>query len=162
MSPEALVAINRRKYLWLAAASAFVRRDSLLAIGGWREDLDWFVDWFAVYVIALREGVAYISAPHSLIRERDDSFGRIAMKDPALRDPVIRRFLSVLRQPAFREVRSRFRRGPLMLTYALGNPLFRILCSKPADWDLLWAASSRHILHRAAMILRARRDLPPP
>ena len=150
LSPEAFIQENRRQYFWLSSIGMLTRRDLLIEMGGWQEDLSWLSDWFSSYVIAMRYGVAYISVPYSVCREDDGSFGRNAFSDPATRECVIRRFFDILREPSYRDIRRGIYRAPLILTYAFGEWGLKILLMRPADWDLLFVSLLHLLKHRLA------------
>lgn len=162
LSPENFVGENKGRYLWLASSGLFVRRDALLEAGGWREELDWFCDWFAVYVIAMRHGAACISKPYSVIRDRPESYGSLAKNDPKRRDPVIRGFFDLLRSPEFSDARRLLRQAPMMLIGSLEKPLFGHLWKRPADWDLLWSALLANALYHIDLKRRIMSGRPPP
>ena len=56
-SPEE---VCRRVWHTLPASAVVVRRDALLAAGGYRDELAWYSDWFAFLVIAFRHGAIHI------------------------------------------------------------------------------------------------------
>ena len=137
LSASDFVAENKRRYLWLSSSGLFLRRDALLAGGGWREELSWLTDWFSVYVTALRHGVAYVETPFSVNRARLDSFGRRAARERATRQPVIERFFDLLSISEYSDVRASLRRCPLVISHALGDRVLLDLLRRPHDWDLL-------------------------
>ena len=141
LPPERFVAENRKRYMWLASSGLFVRREALQSLGGWREDLDWLCDWFSVYVISLRLGVAYVGTPCSIIREGADSYGKLAAHRSISRGPVVDRFFDLLATPEYADVRSKLRSAPLILSHAFGDRLFRDLARRVRDWDLMFAAA---------------------
>lgn len=138
LSAEGFVAENKARYFWLASSGLFVRRDALLAHGGWREDLGWLTDWFSAYVAAFRHGVAYIATPFSINRERLDSYGRRAAREAATRRPVVKRFFELLSTSEFSDVRAALCRCPLVISHALGDRVLWDLLGRPRDWDLLF------------------------
>jgi glycosyltransferase involved in cell wall biosynthesis len=145
-----LARANRRRYTWFASSGAFVRRDALLALGGWRREFDMFCDWFAVYAIALRHGAAWTGAAYSVLRERPDSFGSVAARDPVRRARALDAIFAAWRTPEMRDVRAALRAGPLIMTYGLGERALARLARDPRDWDLVASALPVWLAHRVA------------
>ncbi|MDP6952454.1 MAG: glycosyltransferase family A protein [Alphaproteobacteria bacterium] len=137
LSASDFVAENKRRYLWLSSSGLFLRRDTLSAGGGWREELSWLTDWFSVYVTALRHGVTYVATPYSVNRARMESFGRRAAREKSTRQPVVERFFDLLSLSEYSDVRASLCRCPLVISHALGERVLLDLLRRPRDWDLL-------------------------
>jgi len=80
-SPAELVALLKKRFVWLGINTALFRRDALLEAGGLDPALRWHSDWFATYSIALRHG--FCAVPQSLARFRlsPHSYSAIGMRD---------------------------------------------------------------------------------
>lgn len=155
LAPQALRQELADRYLWLPPHGAFVRRDALRAIGGWRREFDFISDWVAVYTLALRHGVALIDRPLAVIRERCDSFGQSGMKAAGRRDRALRHFLAALGQPENGDLRAACRQCPDLLLVPFGWPIIRLAASAPATFDLAAILLARRIRH--SLLARWRR-----
>ncbi len=153
---SAFVRRQRDRYLWLCSAALMLRVDALRAHGGWSAEMDWLADWVAVYALAIRHGAVCIEEPLAMLQEDARSFGRLAAAEPGRRDRAIGLLLDWLRDRENRDLRRAFRDAPLMLRYALGERLFPILARRPADADLLAAATWAWARHRLSFALAAR------
>jgi len=134
---EELAALQHWRYVWLASSGAFVRRAALLSGIGWREELDWFADWAALYDAANRYGAVLVGRPLSTVLRRPGSFGTLARADRRKSRVVICNYLDWLHRRESGSMRKALRRGPQALGHALGRSLLRAAWNRPSDWPLL-------------------------
>ena len=144
LSPEDFAAASLRSYLWLATSGTILNRASLVALGGMCHDLDWFSDWFAIYSMAIRGGVAIINEPLSITREADDSYGKLATVDPIRRTSVVDAFLQRLRKPENQDIRGVLKAHPILTVTPLGSVFLERVLRHPKDWDMLLNLMVRH------------------
>ncbi len=144
-----------KKYLWFASPATFMRRSALGTGIGWRVELDWLADWVQVYDLALRLGVAYVSAPLVEMEERADSFGASRRRGGQTRDAAVRAFFRILGTSDGQAMRLALREAGLLLPYAFTERVFADLAGRPSDWDLLLAAAIDYVPHRIRASLRA-------
>ena len=154
VSGNDFASLHRWRYVWLGSSGAFVRRDALVAQGGWCKDAGLFADWIAIYMAAFRHGVTLIGTPMSTVVRRENSYAARVRATPGAEHRALRSLLEVLREPDNADTRAALRRGPLALSYAFGAQLARVGAMRPRDWDLVAAAATRHGLHRLARRLK--------
>tara|TARA_R110002110_G_scaffold376568_2_gene586595 strand:- start:101072 stop:102031 length:960 start_codon:yes stop_codon:yes gene_type:complete len=154
ISGDDFASLLRQRYVWLGSSGAFIRRDTLVAQGGWREGAGLFADWIAIYMAAFQQGVTLIGTPMSTVVRRENSYGARVRATPGAECRALRNLLDVLREPGNADARAALRRGPLALSYAFGLQLARAGAMRPGDWDLLLAAATRHGWHRLARRLK--------
>ena len=152
VSGREFAALNGRRYIWMSATGAFVRRDVLRSGLGWCEEFGLFADWIALYATAIRYGAVLIGRPMSTVLCRADSAGKLFRADEAAQTAALRAFLDSLREPESADVRAAFSRGPLAVSHAFGWLLFRAAWNRPGDWDLLVSAGVRHLQLRLRII----------
>jgi glycosyltransferase involved in cell wall biosynthesis len=126
--PAAAVPRTPGDCLPVSGGSVVVRRSALLAVGGYPPDLDAHADAFAYLVVAVRFGACV--APERLALPPADTGPEGSRGTAAM--------LDLLAQPAFRDVRTAFRR---CLEYFLPwrTPTLRVELRRRRLWDL-WLA----------------------
>jgi len=135
LTPEAVRRRMRRAYLPITSNSVVVRRDALLALGGYPGELQWYADSFAYTVIALRHGACVVPQTLSLIRSVPGSYSHQGMRDPERQAAVLDTMLEILARPEYRDVRRAFRRAPS--NFSPGHHLMlRAQSRRVRDWDL--------------------------
>lgn len=113
--------------------SCIWKRSEFLRAGGYREDLRWHSDWFALQVVALRNGACFI--PESLVYTRmvRTSYSQAGQRSWDQQSRVLERLLQLLRSDEFRDVLPRFQRGYLLSQFAPW--IIRVIVSQPDLWD---------------------------
>ena len=136
-----MVEIMRRAFFTISSNTAVYRRDRLVALGGFDEQLDWYADWWVNYVLAYRFGAAYIPRRLAWFRVSPQSYSATGVRDPVRQKALTRQVLSLLQDPAYRDVAPLFRRSGVMTEFSL----------RGLGW-LLGSASGRRYLtpHLAA------------
>ena len=103
----------RRNFFSFSSNAIVYRRDALLSVGGFREELDWQAEWLTNHALAFRHGACYVPAVLAYFRVRPDSYSaRRVTRAPAQR-ALLYRTLDLLQGEAFRDVAPRFRRSAL-------------------------------------------------
>jgi hypothetical protein len=113
--------------------SSLWKRSEFLRAGGYREDLRWHSDWFALQVVALRNGACFI--PESLVFTRMDrgSYSQAGQRSWDQQSRVLERLLSLIKSDEFRDVLPRFQQGCLFSQFAPW--IVRLIISRPDHWD---------------------------
>lgn len=128
--PRSFESLMRVNYFTISANTVIYRRDRLLAIGGYRIDLEWQADWFANLVLAFRHGACYVPGALAHFRVVKRSYSATGTNDGAGQRRLLYHTLDVL-VDEYADVLSRFRRAALI-------PEMRIR-------DLYWLTTSmRH------------------
>lgn len=162
LAPVELERILRRRYVWFASSGAFVRRDALVAMGGWRAELGPYADWFAVYSLAARYGSHLLALEGSLLRVRGDSYGARARKDEAAERAASTALFDAIEAPENADVRRFLKRGALALPYALGPQMIASRALWRRDPGLMAAIAPAYLLHRLISRLRVALGGPMP
>lgn len=113
--------------------SALWRRTEFLRAGGYRDDLRWHSDWFALQVVALRNGACFI--PESLVYTRmvRTSYSQAGQRSWEQQSKVLERLLELIKSGEFRDVLPRFQRGNLFSQFAPW--IIRVVATRPEHWD---------------------------
>ncbi len=139
LSPEEVFHWMQRKYLWLPAYAALVKRDLLLQLGGWLRELDWFSDWYPVQMAAYMGGAGLIASPMAKIYENENSDGQRGRHTPARRDAALDALLNLLNRAENLEFRRKARDAPALIFVPFSYPILHRLIRRPSDWDLMVA-----------------------
>lgn len=127
-SPDDIERIMRRNYFTFSTYTAVYRRDALLSVGGFREDLDWQAEWIVNFALAFRHGACYVPAVLGYLRMRPDSYFAVRGKRTDEQRAFLYRALELLKSEAFQDVAPRFRHSALVPDMRL-RVLFRLLAS---------------------------------
>jgi hypothetical protein len=84
----------------LSSSTAY-RRDRLLEIGGWSEELGSWCDTFAIRAIGLKYGICYVPQEVAVWTISPGSLSQSAQKDPAQSVQMVRRVAAKMRSPEF-------------------------------------------------------------
>lgn len=79
------------------------RRDALLEVGGYREELGWFADTFALRAIGLKYGVCYLAAEVMQFRRLPESFSQQTAAQPRRMLDGLARAAFLMKSPEFRD-----------------------------------------------------------
>jgi len=135
MTPAQVMRRMKRAYLPITSNSVVVRRDALLAMGGYPGDLEWCSDSFAYVVIALRHGACVVPEPLALIRPNPGSYSDRVREDSVRQRKVLMAMLDILARPEYRDVRRALRACPSNFSPWRGLML-KLQLRNPRDWDL--------------------------
>jgi glycosyltransferase involved in cell wall biosynthesis len=113
ISPEDLVAQQRRGLNVINGAAAVVRRDVILEAEMNDISLRWYLDFTHYNAIAYRHGVHYIPEVlhRFLVTGKNYSIGASIWR---LQEPALGRLFEVLNSPRFSDVRDKFRRSGIL------------------------------------------------
>lgn len=127
--PKSFESLMRVNYFTISANTVIYRREQLLAIGGYRTDLEWQADWFANLVLAFRHGACYVPGALAHFRVVKRSYSATGTSDRAGQRRLLYHALDILRTE-YADVSPRFRNAALI-------PEMRIR-------DLYWLLTSSH------------------
>jgi glycosyltransferase involved in cell wall biosynthesis len=132
LSPADLERHLKRAYFGFPSYTVLYRRDALLALGGFVEELRWWADTFASFVLALRHGACYVPEVLAVFRVLAGSYSQRGLRDTAAQRDVINRVVDLLDSPAYRDVAPAFRASALLphlryrlLLWLLASPRHR-------------------------------------
>jgi glycosyltransferase involved in cell wall biosynthesis len=106
-SPEE---VCRRVWGGLPVSAIVVRRDALLAAGGYRPELAWYSDWFAFLVVAFRHGLVHLPETLGVHVLHRDSYATNA-RPGAENVRILGAFLDLMLSPEYADVVPLFRRN---------------------------------------------------
>jgi glycosyltransferase involved in cell wall biosynthesis len=168
-SPEAVTRLLKSNYFSFASNAILYRRDALLALGGFVEELRWYADWFVNYVLAFRHGACYVPEVLAWNRVSPGSYSARGVRQADVQRDLIYRIVELLASDPWRDVEKSFRHGALMpemsvrvLRWLLASPRHRSYVTPQLAARLLfgslWAALMPVMpdwLHQAARRLAA-------
>lgn len=120
---ERLLASN---YFSFSSNSILYRREALIAIGGFVEDLCWSADWFANCVLAFRHGACYVPEVLTFFRVSEGSYSARGVRQALVQRNLLYRVLDLLDEDRFRDVAGYFRRAAIVPEMR-GRSLFWLL-----------------------------------
>ena len=145
-SPAALEPLIRKGFT-VNALTSVVRRTSLIDVGGFPSNLQWYGDWFALNVIAFREGACLLPKMVAAYRPSPTSYSNSASISD--KRPTLRLILDLLDSPQYADVRKYFRMG---VFHSLRWPMFSVLIISPRMWK--WISMSYLKLMAMRMLLQ--------
>ncbi len=111
--------------------TSITRRAALDAVGGYRPELAWHTDWFAMHVMAFRFGISYVPGCRSLLRVHPSSYSAAGRKG-GRQARVLRRLLRLLRSKEYSDVLPLFIASGVLR--AFGWPLVKASLRDPMSW----------------------------
>ena len=146
-SPEAFTRLLKGNYFNLPSNATLYRRDALLALGGFIEDLRWHADWFANYVLAFRHGACYVPEVLAYYRVSPGSYSARGVRQAETQRALIYRIVDLLESDPWHDVALPFRGGALMpemsvrvLMWLLASPRHRSYVTPPLLARLLFGS----------------------
>jgi glycosyltransferase involved in cell wall biosynthesis len=132
ISPAELERLLKHSWFSFPGHAVLYRRDALLAIGGFEEDLRWYADWFATAVLAFRHGACYVPEVLAVFRVSPESYHARGVLQTTIQRQLVFRILDLLQSPDCRDVAPVFRRSALIpelrarvLLWLLSSPRHR-------------------------------------
>lgn len=111
---------------------AIISRKALLDAGGFRADLKWHCDWFALLVVAFRHGVCYVPEPFGVRRRHGDSYSAAGRRDWDVQEAILRRILDLLVSDEYRDVLPQFIHSCSMLFF--NREMHKVFMTDPTLW----------------------------
>lgn len=112
--------------------AAIWKRAEHLRTGGYRADLRWHADWFALQVVALRCGACFIPEPLAITRIDHASFSRSGRYQWEKQKAVLELVLELLHSDEFSDVLPRFQKGKIFSQMAPW--IVRVIAGQPRYW----------------------------
>ena len=135
--------------VWLSTNGALVRRDALLEMNAYHQDMAWHADWFSAQTVALRYGICVVPEALAALRVRASSYSADGMRDPVRHPRVLDAIFAKVREREFADVGRCMLRLPVIWS-VLGPAVYAHLRRRPALWHYLVAS-------RLGSMLRAPR-----
>lgn len=120
--------VCRRLWHTLPVSAIIVRRDAILAAGGYHAELAWYSDWFAFLVVAFRMGVVHIPETLGVHVLHANSYARNARSGPE-NIRILGGLLDLLLSPDYADVLPFFRRNGAACHF--GPDLLRAAALRP-------------------------------
>ena len=118
-----------------------IKREALIAAGGYRAELRWYSDWFANCIVALRYGLCFEPDPLAVCRVVDEQYSG-AQSNWDEKSTVLRTMLRTLKRPEYADVRDAFGRSGIVAVFG-ATGIARIVLETP---DLLDDETRRLVL----------------
>lgn len=112
--PGDIVRLVRHNLIGFPSNTVLYRRDALLAVGGFIEELGWLADSFANYVLAFRHGACYVPEVLGWFRLLPDSNSARGARDRPAQREALYRILDLLETPVFQDVAPAFRASTIV------------------------------------------------
>ncbi len=132
LSPAEVERLFQASWFAFPGHAVLYRRDALLALGGFVEDLRWYADWFANCVLAFRHGACYVPEVLAVFRVSAGSYSARGLRDDAVQRGLVYRVLDLLASERFADVAPAFRASALVpeqrfrvLGWLLASPAHR-------------------------------------
>lgn len=143
ISPRSLVELERQGKLFISS-NTVVMRPRLL--GGYRSELRWHCDWFALMAAAFRHGVCFVPESLAVLNIYPTSYHGAGRRKQEHME-VLRNIVRLLHEPEYRDVLPMMRESAAL--YLFGWPMFIILLSNPEWRHLLTPLMVRKCLWHA-------------
>jgi glycosyltransferase involved in cell wall biosynthesis len=116
----------------VAGHTSIVRLSALRDAGGYRCELKWHSDWFAMLVVAFRHGICYVPEALAAIRVRSDSYSAAGRRNWVQQREVLCRLLHLISTPEYRDVAPYFARGSVFSHFQ--DEIVRAALTDPSLW----------------------------
>lgn len=114
LSPADVERLLRAIWFAFPGHAVIYRREALVSMGGFVEDLHWYADWFASCVLAFRHGACYVPEVLAVFRISPGSYSARGLRDAAVQRRLIYRILDLLASERFADVAGAFRSSALV------------------------------------------------
>lgn len=116
----------------LPGHATVIRRQALIDAGGYRPELAWYSDWFALLTVAFRHGVCHVPEMLSVRVLLPGAYSAEARQGPRNVE-VLAAFLDHITSPAYGDVAPYFRRNGAATFF--GPDLVRAAALRPDRWE---------------------------
>lgn len=131
--------------------AAVWKRSEHLRCGGYRDELRWHADWFALQVIGMRQGACFVPEPLAVNRVDRASYSLAGQDCWESQQAVLTSLLKLLVSDEFRDVWPQFRTARLLSQFAPW--VTRVVAGNPAHWTV------EHVLLIEHSLLHFHRQL---
>lgn len=114
MAPTDFVERQRKRSFRIPTNTVVFRRERLVEAGGFREDLHWHADWFAVMHLAIKYGACYVPGVLCYVRVCDDAYSILSLKEKGRHAEIIAACLRYIYNSDDEVLKHRFRRSALL------------------------------------------------
>lgn len=97
ITPQGVADLLSRNLPWFVGGTTIYRRQCLIDIGGFRPELEAFIDGFASLVIALKYGCCFIPNPLAAWRRMESGYAARCSADRANWERIIRKVVRLMR-----------------------------------------------------------------
>jgi glycosyltransferase involved in cell wall biosynthesis len=117
----------------LPGHATVIRRQALIDAGGYRPELAWYSDWFALLTVAFRSGVCHVPATLAVrVMMLPGAYSAGAKQGPR-NVAVLAAFLDHITSPEYADVAPYFRRNGAATFF--GTDLIRAAAPRPDRWE---------------------------
>ncbi len=120
--PDELAEKLRKSPFHISSHTVLFRSDRLQHIGGERPEFGLYADWFAVFVLALRDGAVYLPRVMAYSRIHDDAYSKREAADAAERIKKASMILHTIKQE-FPEILPRLKRSRIASSFGISAVL---------------------------------------
>ncbi len=155
LTPTDLVKLERSGRLHIASNSVIYRRTALFNIGGFRPELKWHTDWFALHTLAFRHGVCFVPELLAIFVLHSAGYSAANPEKQRAHAEVLRCLLQFLEQPEMDDVTPLIRDSGALFVFGL--PMLRLVLQSPRHRSYLNAIYLRKSLwHGFKMVVKPR------
>jgi glycosyltransferase involved in cell wall biosynthesis len=134
-TPTEFIKLAKRVNIGIWSQTVISKRSAFWKIGGQIEQLKWYGDWFANYVISFRYGLCYIPEFLTSARICRNSYSASGSRQSMEQKKIIQHIISLLESSAFNDVLDSFKCTGILSTFRM-KILYMIL-KNPKYWNLL-------------------------
>lgn len=141
LSPDDLVRLEYQGRLQIASNTVIYKSEALRTAGGFRSELGWHTDWFAIYTLAFRFGVCFVPEPLAVFFLHPTAYSAKTPGKEAARQQVYRRILESLSREEFGDVMPRLRDSGALFEFEW--PMLKLIRACPEFHQFLTPAFVR-------------------
>lgn len=114
--PQAVVAIGsgRETGIGITTVASIVQRKAFVEAGGFDPALEFCSDWFTLYVIAFREGFAYVPHPGAVMCLDPATYSGVGWSSKDRRRSVLLKLAREIMSERYRDVRDAFKQSGVL------------------------------------------------
>jgi len=150
-SPEELISRMSAKRFYVPHGCGVVwKRSSLSKAGNFNAQLGSAGDWFAIHIMAFRDGICYVPEALAVNRSMPDSYSARHGRQPLLQRKIYRYGHSLLKAPEYRDVYDAFQKSGAVLAFFGGTyaAILRTLLAHPEYWKRLFPLLFKRVLKK--------------
>jgi glycosyltransferase involved in cell wall biosynthesis len=129
LSPARMIELERKGLFYIPPNSVIFKKSALVEAGGFRPELKFACDWFAMYVAGFRHGICFVPEPLAIFNVLPNSYYHKIRRDPAEYRKVLEILLQRLTQPENQDVVELLREAGAVFIF--GVPMLKLLLSRP-------------------------------
>jgi len=129
LSPGDLVTLERAGRLQIPSNTVIYQRERLLGVGGFRPELKWHTDWFALHTLAFRHGLCFVPELLAVFFLHAAGYSASNPDKRRAHTEVLRCLLRFMEQPEMADVAPLIRDSGSLFVF--GWPLLRLVIRQP-------------------------------